>query len=292
MTTTENSRCTVSLCLVVHQRPAELLAALGSARNGGFDEILVLDMASEPPIQPVDGVRWLRFDDNRGVSAGRNALAEAAVGEVLFFLDDDAVIQTPALAEVLRDLFLADPHLAAVACRIERSGGVVHRTEYPFRGSLENTDISRPAAYFVGAAHAVRASDWRRVGGLDESFFYSTEEIDLSMKLLSMGHRIWYTTDIVVKHLPSAAGRSVRPQVPALRLRNRLIYARRHLPLPVCIIHALTWAIRTAREAATTDGFGLWTQYAKEGLTAPVERSPLPWRSLWKVHRLGGRVLW
>ena len=67
----------------------------------------------------------------------------------------------------------------------------------------------------------------------DERFFYSTEEIDLSFSLLDDGWTIAYRPEIVVEHRPDAAGRTVQPKVPGLRLRNRVLLVRRHLPISI-----------------------------------------------------------
>ena len=74
--------------------PAELADTIASAKGQGFDEICVLDMASDPPIAHISGVDlWMRCDENLGCPSGRNQLLEQASGEVVYFVDDDAVRQ-------------------------------------------------------------------------------------------------------------------------------------------------------------------------------------------------------
>ncbi len=284
---------TVSLCILCHDRPAELAEALRSADRQPWHEVIVLDMASDPPIEPQPGVSWLRSETNIGVTAGRNRLVEEAAGEVLVFLDDDAVFLTPPL-ERLQTLFDGDGTLGAVAFRVRRAGASESSLEHPFRGPGDDAAraLARSCTYFVGCGYAVRRRAHVDAGGYDDRFFYSTEEVDLSFRLLREGWHLAYEPAIEVEHRPSPRGRDGSVSVPGWRLRNRLLLVRAHLPLPVAVAHALIWSARTGLEALRRRSVRNWLRLAVEGLSLPVERRPLPWRSLLRVHRQGGRILY
>ena len=280
----------MALAIVVFERPAEVREAVASAIHLGFDQLVVLDNGSQPPVPAIGGVDWIRDERNTGVTAARNRLVASTDCDLVCFLDDDAVLATPDTVERLREAF-ADPELGAIAFLIERPGGVIEPSEWPFRGSPDR-DKSGPAAYFVGAGHAVRRSAWLAVGGLDESFVYSTEEIDLSMALLRDGWQIRFDPGLAVVHRPSMHGRSIAPTVPALRFRNRIVYARRHLPWAIAIVHILAWAVRTGCEALAAGHMGPWFRAGPEGCRLPIQRRPLSWSKLRRIHSLGGRVFW
>lgn len=281
---------TVGLCIICHDRPTELLEALASAGDG-WDEIAVVDMASDPPLIPVPSVTWQRSDENLGVTAGRNRLAEACRADVLTFLDDDAVFLGDA-ASRLRQRFEVEGDLGLVAFRVVRPGGARMPLEYPFRGRPREDAEARPCAYFVGCGYAIRRSALESAGGYDEQFFYSTEEVDLSFRLMRAGWQLSYDPSITIEHRPSARGRSVAPRVSKLVLRNQLTVARRYLPAPVAVIHGGVWAAWTLRSSVRAGTLRPWLEGWKEGLGGAVDRRPLPWRLLWEIHRLGGRVLW
>lgn len=282
---------TVALAIICHDRPLELMDALASAAGDAWEEVVVLDMASEPPLTPIPGVIVLRSDANVGVTSGRNRLLKAITADVIFFLDDDAVLTAPAVEQLcLR--FDGDEKLAVVACRVRRRDGASVSSEYPFRGPAVDDPAPRPCAYFVGCAYAARRSAVSSAGGYDESFFYSTEEVDLSLKLLARGWRLMYDPGLTIEHHPSPRGRSVAPRVPALLLRNRVVVARRHLPLPAAVVHLSVWGGRTFLTAARAGGLHAWLRAWGDGMRAPVDRQPLSWRGAVRIHRLGGRVLW
>ena len=284
---------TVSLCILCHDRPTELAEALRSADAQSWDEVVVLDMASDPPIEPHAGVRWLRSDSNVGVTAGRNRLAQEATGDVLVFLDDDAVFLT-APVERLRTAFATDETLGAVAFRVRRAGGLHASLEHPFRGAGPEPARATPSecTYFVGCGYAMRREAHLGAGGYDDRFFYSTEEVDLSFRLLRDGWRLRYDPGVEVEHRPSHRGRDGSFSVPGWRLRNRLLLVRAHLPVPVALVHGLVWTARTGLEALRQRSFPTWWRLGREGMSLPVERRPLPWRSLVRIHRQGGRVLY
>lgn len=280
----------VSLCIVCHNRPQELEDALASAGDG-FDEVLVLDMASDPPLRPVAGVTWMRSDTNLGVTAGRNRLAGAARGDVLVFLDDDAVFLSPVRARVL-DAFGRDATLGALAFRVRRPGSGGVSSEHPFRGKgRRRHDVGRRCAYFVGCGYAVSRRAHLSVGGYDDRFFYSTEEVDLGFRVLGAGWHIRYDPDLVIEHRASPRGRSSTSQVAAWRMRNRLLLVRAHLPVALAVPHAVVWAVRTGVDAARRRDLRRWARFTREGLVLPVVRRPLGWAVLARAQREGGRVL-
>ena len=279
----------LSLCVLCHQRPNELADALGSAV--GFDEILVLDMASDPPLAAWPDAEMLRSDENLGVADGRNRLARQATGDVLVFLDDDAVFLDEDVADRIRDRMMARDEPAVIAFRVMRPDGSMDSTEYPFRGGARRV-VARPCAYFVGCAAAIRRDAFLEAGGFDDRYSYSTEELDLAFAIARRGGEMVFDPEIIVEHRPSPRGRAPAPQIPALRLRNRLLLVRTHLPYPVAAIHAGVWSGRTLLEARRAGDVRPWRQAWKRGLSMPVQRRPLGYWGLWRMHRLGGRVFW
>jgi GT2 family glycosyltransferase len=195
-------------------------------------------------------------------------------------------------ADDLARLFDSDSRLGAVAFHIVRADGETVSSEHPFRGPAQDVEVGRPCAYFVGAGYAVRREALVQAGGFDDWFFYSTEEVDLALTLTRLGWDLRYDPVITVEHRPSSRGRSVAPTVPALRLRNRIVLARRHFPAVVAAVHITAWAMRTGREAAKSRKLRPWLEAWPEGARHAVERRPLTWSQLRTVQSRGGRVWW
>lgn len=286
-----NATLTAALCIICHDRPVELTTALDAASTDAWDQIVVLDMASDPPLPPRDRMTWLRSDENLGVTSGRNLVALHAHADVLVFLDDDALPLTPVVQTAI-SRFQAQPRLAVLAFLVQRPGGNLVSSEQPFRGRSVPGRPPQWCSYFLGGAHAIRRSALEEAGGYDEAFFYSTEEVDLAFTLLRLGWHLYFEPAIVIEHRPSGRGRSVAPRVPALRLQNRIVLVRRHLPWLAGSVHLAAWTWRTFREARATGCLRPWRDALREGFSVPVQRRPLPWSILLRAHRSGGRVFW
>ncbi len=102
---------TLSAVVCTHDRPDDLrrcLAAFAALEDPV--EVIVVDSASKTPVQPVDGVRVVRLDEP-GLSRARNAGLALATGDLVAFVDDDAVV-APDWARQIAEPF-AD---AAVGC--------------------------------------------------------------------------------------------------------------------------------------------------------------------------------
>lgn len=283
----------LTLAVLSHQRPDEVEGALGSAEDEGFDEVMVLDSGSHPPLPEHDGARLMRTETNVGIAEGRTRLAEAATGDLLIFLDDDARL-CPGAAATVRSAFADDPELGAVAFRIERPDGPI-ALEQPFRRGTRyarSFPLSRvECGYFIGATFAVRRSAYLEVGGADPRIGYGSDEIDLALRLVSAGWRIVYEPSARSIHRPSPRGRMTTTIGPGAAVHNRLLMARAHFPMPIAAIHSAFWIAMTAREAQAVGGLSDWWRGLGAGLRRPVERRGMDLSTMLRMHRLGGRVL-
>ena len=86
---------------------------------------------------------------------------------------------------------------------------------------------------FHGAAHAVRASVYRAVGGYPDELFYGHEETDLAWRILDAGYTIAYRPDLVLEHPRTKPSR--HRNYLWYFARNRVWIARRNLPFPLIV---------------------------------------------------------
>lgn len=285
---------TVALGVLCPGRPHDLANLLESARSHSFNEVVVIDMASTPPLgRHPAATTWFRSDRNLGCPGGRNQLTKLATCDIVYFVDDDAVlIGDVDQAALLRSFFADHPDVATVAGLIRRANGHVARHEFPFPG--EPGDLLRPrrAGYMVGASAAVRRTALEEVGGYDPSFFLLMEEMDLATRLHQKGWVIWYLPDISVEHRPPARSRPNSAATTERRMRNRLVYCRRSLPWPIAVVHAAIWMLIIGRDALRERTLRAWWAGWVSGLRDPVTRDTLSWPQAITLHRLGGRVWW
>jgi GT2 family glycosyltransferase len=280
---------TVTLGIVSHNRPAEVAEAVRSGQNQGFVQTVVVDSGSSPPLEPMPGTMHVRFDENIGASGGRNAIVENAEGDVVFFLDDDAVILPGAVGHVVSAL-AADPTVGAIATHLVRAHGDDERIEQPFRAGLTLPEGDTDCGYVITAGCAVRTEVYRAVGGSDARMRYGGDDIELSMRIQQAGYRIRWLHDARVEHRPSASGRMASGIKAGSHARARIWLARSFLPLPIAVIHAAAWILVTGREAAQARDLRVWARYVGEGLMWPVQRRRMTPIQLRRLYQVGGRV--
>jgi N-acetylglucosaminyl-diphospho-decaprenol L-rhamnosyltransferase len=171
------------------------------------DEVIVVDNASTDgtadavaALVPIATV--IRNDSNAGFAAAANRGAEAASGDVIVFLNPDAIVQPGFREAILRPLsdgreWAAWQGLVTMdaGALVNTSGGVVHFTGVSWAGAAGQPVSLAPTgsgeiAFASGACLAVPRARWREQGGFSPEFFMYCEDADLSLRLRLAGGRV------------------------------------------------------------------------------------------------------
>ncbi len=216
-------------------------------------EVVVVDNGSDPPAAAPDDerVRLVRNHRNRGVRA-RNQGTAVGKEELVAFVDSDVRLRPDTLAVLVANL-RAQPDVA-LACPVfegqapEASAGrapTAWLKAQRLLGLRDAYDRMRPATeaswwdvdFSITACVVMRRSAFEAIGGLDESYFYGPEDIDLCLRLREAGWRVVQVAAAVCHHPP--------------RRRNRRVVSRRGLQHLSAVVRHL-WRHRGfARRMAT-----------------------------------------
>lgn len=158
----------------------------------------------------------VRSNPIRNLSISRNIGVAMAAGDIVAFIDDDAIPE-PAWLSDLAAAF-ADPSVAcAGGVNLDRSGRGV-QYGYATCDRLARTTCTRSAPaddlceidavefpYVQGTNAAVRRDDLEAIGGFDEEFDFYLDETDVCCRLVDAGRRIRQVPGAFVCHrlLPS-----------------------------------------------------------------------------------------
>ncbi|HHU82328.1 MAG TPA: glycosyltransferase family 2 protein [Firmicutes bacterium] len=192
-------------------------------------EYVVVDDGSPPPLQeklakalrPFNG-RLLRWKKNTGFAHAVNSGAAVARGRYLCLVNNDLVFpRKPWLAAMLKEI--EKPGAGVVGARLLypsgrlQHAGIVYlprarRFDHEYRHrpgnyppALETTEVLG----VTGALMLVEKGFWNKLGGMDEQFFLSWEDVDFSLRTWAAGRRVLYTGQAYAVH-PEGSTRANR----------------------------------------------------------------------------------
>lgn len=178
--------------------------ALGQQRSAP-DQLVILHPGSLDgwdALGDTPDYRLVRVDPGRGSGAARNLGAYLAEGEILAFIDGDAVVR-PGWAEALRGAFAGGASLAGG--RIDFADAPTLSSRYASRWLGHDEHGRNGFLPFVSATHlAIRRDVFLRLGGFEESAGL-TEDVDLSLRAQLAGYRIVFVPAAELVQRPSAS---------------------------------------------------------------------------------------
>jgi GT2 family glycosyltransferase len=189
-------------------------------------EVVVIDNSKHAEIEKLvssfnSGPATLRYIDWRNkpfnYSAINNAAARTCGSPVLLFLNDDTSVIELGWLEAMVEL-VARPEVGAVGAkllypegRIQHAGvvmGLFDNCGHAFKGLdgscshyFDFSDVIRNVSAITGACLMTKAELFWEVGGFDEgTFAVAFNDIDLSLKIGSLGYQVLYTPHAVLHH--------------------------------------------------------------------------------------------
>lgn len=231
----------------------EFLPRVLDATDLDISEIIVADNGSTDG--SCDYVRWMglpliRFDENHGYAGGYNLALEKIESPYTILLNSDVAPRkgwdTTLLhfMETNPDCGVCQPKILswnnpdrfeyAGAC-----GGFLDCNGYPYcRGRIFGTiekdngqyQNSIETDWATGAALMVRTDLYRKVGGLDSSFFAHMEEIDLCWRIRLNGYSVKVCPEAEIMHLGGGSLPMGNPRKTYLNFRNNLLLLHKNLP--------------------------------------------------------------
>jgi GT2 family glycosyltransferase len=196
------------------------------------------------------GARVVELGRNHGFAGAMNAGIGTADGELVAFLNNDAVPE-PGWLDELRRCLDRHPRAAAATSKLLRSdsasvldgaGDGLTPCFLPYvrgDGKQDGTAFDEEIEVFgaSGAASLWRGDVLRKLGGFDERFFAYYEDVDLSFRGRLLGRECWYAPRAVAFHRRGAtAGAELRFTLyhPA---KNRWFFLLKNAPTGLLLRH-------------------------------------------------------
>lgn len=237
----------------------ECVHAVLASTGVAVDVVLVDNGCTTDAVELLDGtpgVTVVRPEENTGFAGGCNLGSRHASGELIGFVNGDAVVEHDAMAalvEALRDDSVA---IASGSLRLHERpdvinsvGNPVHYLGLSWAGGLGDPASAHESPQDItsatGAVMMLRRPTWDALGGFCEPMFAYCEDSELSLRAWQRGWRVVYVPDAVALHRYEFSRNDLKFY---LLERNRLLmlltlYQRRTLLLVLGPLLALELAV-------------------------------------------------
>lgn len=207
-----------SVVINTDDRRDSLCRTLDALRRQTFTDFEVVvvhgptdDGTAELLAARADAVRSVPCDERR-LGKARNLGIDAAAGEVVAFVDDDAIPESGWLGDLAAAY--ADPHTAGAGGQVRDGSGVRFQYRYSLCDRLGRTDYDQrppfdahvvpgadPFLYLQGTNCSFRRTALEQVQGFDEAIVSVYDEAELCARLIDAGLRPAALDRAVVQHL-------------------------------------------------------------------------------------------
>jgi GT2 family glycosyltransferase len=224
----------ISVIIASRHRPVELdlcLRALGLQDHSSLEIVVVADPAGLASAMRSGVAHKAVAFDEANISAARNLGVAATSGQILAFIDDDAVAE-PSWAGRLAHA-LQTPGVVAVTGPVLGTNGISVQWGTVFVDTV-GLDHDAPedgrVLKLLGTNMAFRADSLRAIGGFDPAYRFFLDDADASRRIALKGSSV-FVQEAVVQHgfAPSAQRRGDRVPLSLVDIgRSRAIFLRRH----------------------------------------------------------------
>lgn len=186
--------------------PAELIEII-IVDNGSSDNSVDFIKSNYPD------AKLIKNNRNTGFAFANNQAAEAAKGEYIAFLNNDTVVDSKWLIELLRPIF-GDKEVVASGSKVlsvdgsslDFVGGMINFEGKGFQidyGIPVEKDIHQQYEFlpFVnGGAMMINRKVFLEAGSFDQDFFAYYEDVDLGWRLWVLGYKVIFAPKSIVYH--------------------------------------------------------------------------------------------
>jgi len=240
----------VAIVIVIWNGRDDTLECLASFRADEYPnrEIVIVDNGSSDDSVAAISAAFpeaviLQTGKNLGFTGGNNVGIRHAIesgADYVYLLNNDTLVESNAL-EKLVEAAEANPDAGLVA-------PVIHEFDPPqaiwFAGAA--LDLRRGAAWHensrqpsrdempyqvpwaTGCAMLIRAGLLRRLGGFDDRYYLSWEDVDLSLRLRKEGQRLLVVPGARIYHKGGQSGKNLNAIYNYYAVRNSLLLASKH----------------------------------------------------------------
>jgi GT2 family glycosyltransferase len=181
----------------------ECLEAALTLHYPDYEVIVVCDGSTDDSARIANSFEGVRVIETpqRGLAAARNTGMEAADGEIVAYIDDDAIADPDWLSH-LAATFASGPFAAVGGPNVLPPGSnwIAECVANAPGGPTHVLVSDREAEHVPGCNMAIRKDALQSIGGFDPQFRAAGDDVDVCWRLLDSGQKIAFSPGAVVLH--------------------------------------------------------------------------------------------
>jgi len=209
----------------------DCLASLMKVTYSNFEIILVDNCSTDDSVEFVKNnypsTIIIKLEKNHGFAYPNNVGAKNAKGELLLFLNNDTKAKSEFLESMVNELE-NDPKVAICQSmlltpkgEVDSSGDFIDKIGICY-SSKEKIEKTRNVLSAKGAAMLIRKEIFEKLGGFDEKFFASFEDVDLGWRTWILGYKVVVIPQSIVYHIGGSTVKKLKDELTFHGYKNQL----------------------------------------------------------------------
>jgi GT2 family glycosyltransferase len=164
--------------------------------------------------------KLIELEKNLGFATANNLAAKEAKGDFYIFLNNDTIVTRTWLSELVKSITDNDKEVAIAQSlllledgHIDSSGDYIDKFGRPYSSKSKDAPNGRAILSARAASMIIRKEAFWRLGGFEEDFFASFEDVHLGWKAWIAGYKVILASNSIVYHF---AGKTVK------KLKNKI----------------------------------------------------------------------
>ena len=191
-------------------------------------------------------VKLIPSHETRGFAENNNLALPYVEGRYCFIVNDDTKMEEPVIDQLVADLKKLPGSVAAVSPAIRFKDGTLQTCG---RGPWTPCRYARHYLHWVdeskrsrwnkvgrrkgklfktytlnGACFLIKSEIFKGMGGFDERYFFTPEDIALGHRLNGMGYRVWADSRVNITHLAGGTVSGWEQAIKPARVRGSMIF--------------------------------------------------------------------
>ncbi len=224
----------VSIIIVNFNGKTHLEKCLNSLKKvnySNFETILVDNNSTDGSVEFVtknySDVIIIKLNQNKGYAEPNNIGARLAKGDYLLFLNNDTIVTPEFISEMIKvsekdeTIAMCQSLLLKPDGSVDSSGDFIDEIGVVYNSKTKSNEI-REISSARGASMLVRKKVFEELGGFDEKFFVSFEDVDLGWRAWIMGYRVVMVPKSIVYHSGGQTIEMIKPEIAFHGFKNQL----------------------------------------------------------------------